>query len=115
MRKLLEHFHSCGLGGSSTSDSMEVDGAGGGDLLALQNRFSREFTTLYLKMSDSARLQSNYAVARKYLQLTERAIDEVTLEISLSKEQYSSFSTASIFLEALTSQYCKSLTIILLC
>ncbi len=47
------------------------------DLTSLQNRFSMEFTRLYLQTARSARLQSNYAVATKYLQLTEAAITEV--------------------------------------
>lgn len=63
---------------SSLADSMEVDGEGGRvDLTALQQIFSREFTCLYLKMANTARLQCNYAVAKRYLQLTEAAVGEV--------------------------------------
>ena len=76
MRKLLEHFRSSPVVPPSTSDPMETFRAGV-NIAALQERFSREFTSLYLKVADSAQLQSNYAVARKYLQLTERAINEV--------------------------------------
>ncbi len=74
MRKVLERFHSSPA--AATSDSMEV-GGGGVDLPALQERFCREYTCLYLRIADSARLQCNYAVARKYLKLTEKAINEV--------------------------------------
>jgi hypothetical protein len=60
---------------------MEVDGDGGGDgrvdLTSLQQLFSREYTGLYLKMAETARVQSNYAVAKWYLQLTEAAVGEV--------------------------------------
>ena len=60
---------------------MEVDGDGGGgggvDLSSLQQLFSREYTGLYLKMADTARVQGNYAVAKRYLQLTEAAVGEV--------------------------------------
>ena len=58
---------------------MEVDGEGGGkvNLSALQQLFSREYTCLYLKMANTARLQNNYAVAKRYLQLTEAAVSEV--------------------------------------
>ena len=61
----------------SAADSMEVDGSQGVDLPTLQERFSREITTLYLRVADSARQQSNYAVATRYLKLTESAIKEV--------------------------------------
>lgn len=58
-------------------DDSEGGGASGGmDLTSLQNQFSLEFTQLYLQMARSARLQSNYAVAMKYLHLTEAAIME---------------------------------------
>ena len=58
---------------------MEVDGEGGGgvDLSSLQQLFSQEYTRLYLKMADTARVQSNYVVAKKYLQLTEAAVSKV--------------------------------------
>ena len=61
---------------------MEVDGEGGGgvNLSSLQQLFSREYTHLYLKMADTARLQSNYAVAKRYLQLTEAAVGEVRIQ-----------------------------------
>ena len=60
---------------------MEVDGAlASFDLTALQRKFSREYTNLYLKIAHSARLQSNYPVATKYLKLTESALNEVTLK-----------------------------------
>ena len=69
---------------SSAPESMEVDGEGGGgggggvvNLSSLQQRFCREYTGLYLKMADTARVQSNYAVATRYLKLTETAIGEV--------------------------------------
>ena len=84
MRKLLERFHSSSTSaattGASQSQGNGVDGGGvetGVHLPALKERFSREFTNLYLRIADSARQQSNYAVARKYLHLTERAISEV--------------------------------------
>ena len=64
------------LPGSGIGDSMEVDG-GGINLPQLQERFSLEYTNLYMKIADTARQQSNYAVCHKYLQLTERAINEV--------------------------------------
>lgn len=79
MRKLLERFDSSPTTSTSASasfDSMEVGGVGV-DLPALRERFSQEYTSLYLRVADSARLQSNYAVATKYLQLTEKAINEV--------------------------------------
>ena len=55
-------------------------GEGGGyiDLSVLKDTFTREYTRLYLKMADSARLQNNYDVATKYLHLTEAAITEVS-------------------------------------
>ena len=58
---------------------MEVDGEGEGglNLSSLQQLFSREYTGLYLKMADTARVQNNYDVAMRYLQLTEAAIGEV--------------------------------------
>ena len=56
---------------------MEVDGEG--SLSILTTKFSREFTQLYLKMADSARQQSNYAVATRYLKLTEKAVKEVSV------------------------------------
>ena len=58
---------------------MEVDGEGGGEvnLSFLRQLFSREYTGLYLKMADTARVQNNYDVAMRYLQLTEAAIGEV--------------------------------------
>ena len=67
------------LSASSAPNSMEVDGEGGGavDFSSLQQLFSREYTHLYLKMADTARLQNNYAVAKRYLQLTEAAVGEV--------------------------------------
>ena len=67
---------------------MEVDGEGGGrvDLSALQQNFCREFTCLYLKMANTARLQSNYAVAKRYLQLTEAAVGEVRFLACIKKE-----------------------------
>ena len=65
----------------SSADSMEVDGAlASFDLTALQRKFSREYTNLYLKIAHSARLQSNYPVATKYLKLTESALNEVALK-----------------------------------
>ncbi len=57
---------------------MEVDGSEG-SLSVLTTQFSREFTQLYLKMADSARQQSNYAVATRYLKLTEKAVKEVSI------------------------------------
>ena len=66
---------------SAAPDSMEVDGEDGRvDLASLQRTFCREFTSLYLKMADTARLQCNYAVSKRYLQLTEAAIGEVTVK-----------------------------------
>ena len=62
---------------SSASESMEVDGEGGVNLSSLRQLFSREYTGLYLKMADTARVQNNYDVAMRYLQLTEAAIGEV--------------------------------------
>ncbi len=62
---------------SSAEDSMEVDGEG--SLSVLTTKFSQEFTQLYLKMADSARQQSNYAVATRYLKLTEKAVKEVSV------------------------------------
>ena len=58
---------------------MEVDGEGEGglNLSSLRQLFSREYTGLYLKMADTARVQNNYDVAMRYLQLTEAAIGEV--------------------------------------
>ena len=86
MRKLLERFHSSSTSGTATGTSQSLaNGVDGGrvetgiHLPSLKERFSREFTNLYLRIADSARQQSNYAVARKYLQLTERAINEVRL------------------------------------
>ncbi len=86
MRKLLERFHSSSTSAATASTSHSqpdgVDGKGvetGVSLPALKERFSREFTNLYLRIADSARQQSNYAVARKYLHLTERAISEVRM------------------------------------
>lgn len=61
---------------SGLGDSMEVDG-GAVDLGRLQERFSLEYTNLYIKIADVARQQSNYAVCCKYLGLTEKAINEV--------------------------------------
>ena len=55
---------------------MEVEG-GGVSLPQLQERFSLEYTKLYMKIAAVARQQSNYAVCRKYLGLTETAINEV--------------------------------------
>ena len=49
----------------------------GVDLDSLQAMFCLEYTQLYLRMAHSARLQSNYAVATKYLKLTEAAITQV--------------------------------------
>ena len=63
--------HASGLG-----DSMEVEG-GGVSLPQLEERFSLEYTKLYMKIAAVARQQSNYAVCRKYLGLTETAINEV--------------------------------------
>ncbi len=57
---------------------MEVDGSEG-SLSVLTTQLSREFTQLYLKMADSARQQSNYAVATRYLKLTEKAVKEVSI------------------------------------
>jgi DNA-dependent protein kinase catalytic subunit len=74
MRKLLERFRGSpsstdgGLG-----DSMEVDG-GSVNLTLLQERFSLEYTKLYMKIAAVARQHSNYAVCRKYLGLTETAV-----------------------------------------
>ena len=67
---------------SSAADSMEVDGEGDGgvNLSALQQLFCREFTSLYLKMANTARMQCNYPVAKRYLQLTEAAVGEVREE-----------------------------------
>ena len=60
---------------------MDVDEEGGSqiDLTSLQQLFCREFASLYLKMADTARLQCNYAVAKRYLQLTEAAVGEVRM------------------------------------
>lgn len=63
---------------SGLGDSMEVDG-GAVDLGRLQERFSLEYTNLYVKVADVARQQSNYAVCCKYLGLTEKAINEVCI------------------------------------
>ena len=71
------HTKSLHVNTYSAADSMEVDGSEGVDLPTLQERFSREITTLYLQVADSARQQSNYAVATRYLKLTESAIKEV--------------------------------------
>ena len=69
-------------------DSMEVDGEGEGEgegevggvnLPQLQEQFSLEYTNLYMKIADTARQQSNYAVCHKYLHLAERAINEVCI------------------------------------
>ena len=49
----------------------------GVDVDSLQAMFCLEYTQLYLRMAHSARLQSNYAVATKYLKLTEAAITQV--------------------------------------
>ena len=69
---------------SKLAVSMDTDTNGAAvNLDTLQERFSREFTNLYLKISNSARLQSNYAVATRYLQLTEAAIKEVHNEFSV--------------------------------
>ena len=57
---------------------MEVDG-GGVSLPQLRQRFSLEHTKLYLKMADVARQQSNYSVCHKYLRLTEKAINDVSI------------------------------------
>jgi len=46
-------------------------------LASLQEKFSREFSELYLKLADSAQQQMNYAVAYKYLHLTESAVAKV--------------------------------------
>ena len=56
-------------------------------LEALRDIFSREFTRLYLKLADSARQQTNYAVAYKYLQLTESAIADVSRWLLQMNEQ----------------------------
>ena len=56
---------------------MEVDTPGTSTLMTMQTRFSREFTNLYLKIAESARKQNNYAVATRYLKLTEKAAREV--------------------------------------
>ena len=66
---------------SGVGDSMEVDG-GGVSVPLLQERFSMEYTKLYMKIATIARQQSNYAVCRKYLGLTEKAINEVSVHIS---------------------------------
>ena len=65
---------------------MEVDGDSEGlvDLSSLQQLFCREFASLYLKMADTARLQCNYAVAKRYLQLTEAAVGEVYKKASIA-------------------------------
>ena len=68
---------------SGLGDSMEVDG-GAVSLPLLQERFSLEHTNLYMKIATIARQQSNYAVCRKYLGLTERAIKEVCLSAVLA-------------------------------
>ncbi|XP_064405997.1 DNA-dependent protein kinase catalytic subunit-like isoform X2 [Halichondria panicea] len=75
MTKLLERLHFLAPANTSAEDSMEVDGSEG-SLSVLTTQFSREFTQLYLKMADSARQQSNYAVATRYLKLTEKAVKE---------------------------------------
>ena len=46
-------------------------------LAFLQEKFSREFIELYRRLAESAGQQMNYAVAYKYLQLSECAIAEV--------------------------------------
>eukprot|EP00731_Ephydatia_muelleri_P036866 Em0341g3a len=73
MRKMMQRFHNSGAGGTSSADQMEVDGTGEGvSLSMLQQLFSREYIQLYLRIASTATAQSNYAVARRYLQLTER-------------------------------------------
>lgn len=73
---------------SSASESMEVDSEGetSVNLSSLQQVFCREFTCLYLKMANIARLQSNYPVAKRYLQLTEAAVGEVRESFSWNPE-----------------------------
>ena len=67
---------------------MEVDSSQGVDLPTLQERFSREITTLYLRVADSACQQSNYAVATRYLKLTESAIKEVDKVINMEDRAF---------------------------
>ena len=67
---------------------MEVDSSQGVNLPTLQERFSREITTLYLRVADSACEQSNYAVATRYLKLTESAIKEVAKVINMEEEAF---------------------------
>lgn len=62
---------------------MEVDG-GGVSLPLLQERFSLEYTKLYMKIATVARQQCNYAVCRKYLSLTEKAINDVGFPLRLN-------------------------------
>eukprot|EP00731_Ephydatia_muelleri_P028749 Em0020g393a len=77
MRKMMQRFHNSGAGGTSSADQMEVDGTGEGvSLSMLQQLFSREYIQLYLRIASTATAQSNYAVARRYLQLTEKAAIE---------------------------------------
>ena len=87
--ELLKGFEmNCFLCRADDDDSMEVEGEGererergvvmgGGHLPQLQEQFSLEYTHLYMKIADTARLQSNYAMCHKYLHLTEQAINDV--------------------------------------
>jgi DNA-dependent protein kinase catalytic subunit len=56
----------------SSLESMEVE-FGSSFLQMLQKRFSKEYVKLYLKISETARVQGNYSVAKHYLQLTDNA------------------------------------------
>ena len=86
MRKIFHHFQTLPQAMNiSLDDSQE---AGGVDLSALQNSFSLEFIHLYLKMANSARIQSNYFVATKYLHLTETAILEVLKTDTVDYKNY---------------------------
>ena len=75
---LLDSFLLCVslLSVRSLKDSQE--GVAPKETLAfLQEKFSREFIELYRRLAESAGQQMNYAVAYKYLQLSECAIAEV--------------------------------------
>ena len=92
---------------------MEVDSSQGVDLPTLQERFSREITTLYLRVADSACQQSNYAVATRYLKLTESAIKEVVKVINMEDGAFILHSLPSFlsrFLPPALSLRCRATT-----
>lgn len=73
------------------------------DLSSLQSTFSLEFTRLYLEMAHSARLQCNYAVATKYLQLTEAAITKVRTYVIMCSQIVRTYRQTSIYPPSLLS------------